>query len=97
VRIENLENFIWSVIIILIVFVVIYAQEREGKNKVRKYLEKNGCREIRITTKMFVGDKTTLTFEVDYINKMNERQKNTCIIRSDASSDGNIYWESPLQ
>jgi len=97
VRIENLENFIWSVIIILIVFVVIYAQEKEGKNKVRKYLEKIGCREIRITTKMFVGDRTTLTYEVEYINKINERHKNTCVIRSGAFSDGNIYWESPLQ
>jgi hypothetical protein len=90
------EKIFWTVIGIVVLFAVIYFQEINSKSRVKAHLEQMGFQEIAVQTKLFAGGKGTLTFEVGYINRNGEAQKNTCIVHTGLFSEDTIYWKSPL-
>jgi hypothetical protein len=90
------EKLIWAAIFLLILFAVIYFQEQEGKNRVKKYLERKGFEDVDVQTKLFAGGRGTLSFDVEYVNKSGDIRRNTCVVHTGLFSDSKIYWEKPL-
>ena len=93
----EIEKLILWAVILLILFAMVFYQEREAKNRVKEYLERRGFEHVNIKTKLFAGGRGSLCFDVEYYDQSGDMQTNTCVVHTGLISDSKIYWEKPLR
>jgi hypothetical protein len=88
-------DWITVFIILTILFLsgMVYMDNRNAKNRVRKFLEEQGFNQIEIRTQWFTGRRRSVSFDVEYCDMHGMIQKNIAVIKT---GDKIIYWAEPL-
>lgn len=91
------NDFRWFFAALFLALAVMYFHERAAKKRVIEYLERKGCQDVLVQTKLFAGGRGVLSFHVEYMDRKGNVRENSCTVRTGLLSDETIYWKRPLK
>ena len=92
-----MNELVWVSIVAIFVLGFVYLQERAARRKVIEYLERKGCEDVIVHTKMFGGGgRGSISFDVEYADRKGNVRKNSCVVHTGLFSKETIYWKKPL-